>query len=177
MLPSTGPVPSGDFHLAAVSSGNELFLTSRQTVEERVDDFGIGALVMGIEAPRDAARSEIARSALAVTQNVSIVITGIIGAAALVVAGAAIYCERNRRPLFVAFVHGEGFWRRYAPFMVQFLVIAAASYVVAVYGWNAAITVDRALPVAALLLGLGVIAVPALLSNDRRLRADYIKRP
>lgn len=177
VLPSTGPVPSGDFHLAAASSGNELFLTSRQTLEERVDDFGIGALVMGIEAPRDAARSEITRSALVVTQNVSTVITGIIGAAALVVAGAAIYCERNRRPLFVAFLHGDGFWRRYAPFMAQFLVIAVASYVVAVYGWNAAITVDRVLPVAALLVGLGVIAGPALLSNDRRLRADYIKRP
>lgn len=175
VVPDGGLVPSGDFHGAMASQGNELFMVPRGELEERIADLGLDPLVTALDKPGHTAERQVAEARLRLAENVVILVVGLVAAVVLTWVLVGIYCERRRRPLFVLHLHGARFGRRYAGYFATFSTVAAVA-VLASSGVSADVLSPPFVAGATTILALGLLSVPALRINDRRFRADFIKR-
>lgn len=176
VLPDTGPVTSADLHLAATSSGHEIFEIDREGLDQMIEQFGIDPLIHSIGTPAETARSELARTTLHVAQAMLVLSVALLNVTVLVMIGGMLYCERRRRPLFVSYLHGRSPWSRYGPHLLSFIAIAILSaFMSTAMGipWS----FGRAIAFAGVVGALFTLLLPVLFVNDRRFRSDYLKRP
>lgn len=175
VVPDGGVVPSGDFHAAVASQGNELFMLPREELEGRITDLGLGPLVTALDKPGHTAEQQVAEAKLRLTESVMVLLAGLVASVVLTWVLVGIYCERRRRPLFVLHLHGARFGRRYAGYFATFLTTATTA-VLASSAVSAGSLGPPFVAGATTILTLALLSIPALRINDQRFRADFIKR-
>ncbi len=168
-------VVSADFTLAAASSGNLIFFAPGDELAAMVDEVGVRALVFSIDRPIDLAAGAALEARIELARYGTVLIAGLALAAALMVVLAAAYVERRRTPLFLLFLHGASFARRYAPFFLTLAAGVSAALLASLAIGSGAGPVDLATRLA-LGAALGLATIPVLLVHERRFRADFLKR-
>ncbi|PDQ34861.1 MAG: hypothetical protein B5766_08855 [Candidatus Lumbricidophila eiseniae] len=167
---------AGDISLDASSSGMLIFFTPSDTLERAVDRAGIRPLVFSIDRPANLAASEAIQARAALLREGIILASGLIIAFALLFLLSAAYVERQRKPLFLSYLHGQSFLRRYAGYLTFLTAIVTLGVLLSV-GIRMSPHIESLSGRAALGVVFVLATIPLLATNERRFRADFLKHP
>jgi len=166
-------VYSGDFALAAASQGYLIFFAPGDVLVRALDQAGVRSLVAGIDRPVDLAAETAVRARTALVREGVVLASSLLLACALLIVLSAAYVERQRKPLFLSYVHGDSFARRYGGYLA-FL----SSIVVFGVLFSVGIGLNSTLESIVIRTGLGgvllLVTIPFLAANERRFRADFL---
>ncbi|AZR01387.1 DUF1430 domain-containing protein [Trueperella pyogenes] len=157
------------------SSTENLLFEDVNTLKARLIQKDILSHFQGIDNAADA----VARSVQLTRQQISLdILSMILASIAFVVSTfilAMVYCDRNKKMIFVRKIHGFRYYARHRAYIYMCAALCAlsAAAAVAIYHPNLLMDSMRAGIVAAIALG---IALGVLTVYEKRMQADYIKR-
>ncbi|KAA8816614.1 hypothetical protein EMB92_07010 [Bifidobacterium callitrichos] len=172
VMPATAISPSN--RLSYASQGSVLF--AAQTAKQLADwlqTYNLTGLVASAQNTVEQARSQAAQARQAVLEYGLMALATVMGLAIVAATLGDGYCQRQRQRLFVQYIHGADFVRRYGSHILTTLVCLIAG-ILAAQPWQS--SGQWPLPAALIMLAGMTATVITLIIWDRRMRADTIKQ-
>ncbi|PST45540.1 hypothetical protein CPA40_10555 [Bifidobacterium callitrichos] len=172
VMPGTAISPSN--RLSYASQGSILFAAqSAKQLADWLQTYDLTGLVASAQNTVEQARSQAAQARQAILEYGLMALTTIMGLAIVAATLGDGYCQRQRQRLFVQYIHGADFMRRYGWHILATLVCLIAG-ILAAQPWQS--SGQWPLPAVLIMLAGMAATIITLIIWDRRMRADTIKQ-
>lgn len=158
------------------ASQDNLFFSDPAALDSDLQQHGVRGYFQGIDNAADAVTTSVALAQRELRMDV---FSLSLGGAVLVLSSIVmviVYCDRRKRPMFVALIHGSSFASRHWGYLTGAVVLSLVGIVIAgLAGGSLARPRDVATGMAFVVAQVAV-ALAAIRIYEARFRADFIKR-